>query len=395
MNDKNFLPYGRQSITDDDVSAVTETLKADWITRGPKVQEFEEAVAAYCGAKYAVAFNTGSSALEGATHAAEICQFDRVMTTPNTFVATIGPSIKRGATPVFVDIDLETGNFNLEHLKFSLEVPFSRGQQVVIPVHFGGIAIDMEKLSRAFIHPDSIVIEDAAHAIGSSYPDGQKVGCCAYSSMTVFSFHPVKTITTGEGGMVTTNDPKLYERLKRFRNSGIVKPEGHPEPWYYEVAEITGNENFTDFQAALGLSQLQRLDKIADQRRSLVARYRENLADIPHLKLFTEDYDALTCFHLMVMQIDFEAIGRTRSEVMEQFKEKGIGTQVHYIPVYRHPFFKKEKGDISAYFPNMEKYYAQALSFPLYPAMTNTDVDRVSEAMKEVMLSSNSRQSVQ
>lgn len=382
MNDQNFLPYGRQSITDDDLAAVTEALKADWITRGPKVQEFEEAVAAYCGAKYAVAFNNGSSALEAATHAARIGKYDRVITTPNTFVATIGPSIKRGATPVFVDIDLETGSLNLEQLRFSLEVPFSRGQQVVIPVHFGGMTVDMETLCRAFVHPDSIVIEDAAHALGSSYSDGQKVGCCAYSAMTIFSFHPVKTITTGEGGMVTTNDPQLYDRLVKFRNNGIVKPEESLEPWYYEVTELTGNENFTDFQAALGLSQLKRLDQIADQRRALVARYRERFADVPHVRLFTSAQDDRTCFHLMVVQIDFEAIGISRYELMEELKEKGIGTQVHYIPVYRHPFFKKEKGDISEYFPNMEKYYAQALSLPLFPTMASADVDRVVEGVK-------------
>ena len=386
MNDQNFIPYGRQSISDEDIHAVSEALRADWITRGPKVQEFEEAVAEYCGAKYAVAFNTGTSALDGAAYAAEICQYDRVITSPNTFVATIGPSIKRGATPIFVDIDLETGNLNLEQLKYTLEIPFSRGKQVVIPAHFSGIAVDMKKLSRTFIHPHSIVIEDAAHALGSSYPDGNKVGCCSYSTMTVFSFHPVKSITTGEGGMVTTNDHDLYERLRKFRNNGIVKADDPVDPWYYEVTELTGNENFTDFQAALGLSQLSRLDEIADKRRALVARYREGLNDVPHLKLFSSEKDLETCFHLMVAQVDFDAVGVSRSELMEQLKGKGIGTQVHYIPVYHQPFFKKEKGDISAYFPNMEKYYAQALSLPLFPAMSEADVDRVVEALKEAIL---------
>ncbi len=391
MNNEKFLPYGKQSINEQDIQAVADALRGDWITRGPKVEEFEEAVAEYCGARYAVAFSSGTSALHAAAHAAGIGTYDRVITTPNTFVATIGPAIQRGATPVFVDIDRDTGNLNLEQLKFSLEVPFSRGQQVVIPVHFSGIAVDMEAMSTAFVHPDSLVIEDAAHALGSSYPNGNKVGCCEFSAMTVFSFHPVKTITAGEGGIVTTNQSEYYEKLRQYRNNGIVKPNDHPHPWYYEVRELTGNFHLTDFQAALGLSQLGRLDTFAEKRRMLVKRYRERLDGLPHVSLFTEEFDADTCFHLMVVQIDFEAIGKSREEMMEQLSEKGIGTQVHYIPVYRHPFFKKEKGDVSAYFPNMEAYYAQTLSLPLFPEMEETDVDRVSSEVKECLARGSSR----
>ncbi|ADI37720.1 uncharacterized protein MJ1066 [Waddlia chondrophila 2032/99] len=377
MNKKTFLPYGRQSISDDDVQFVADALRSDWITRGSKVQEFEEAVAEYCGARYAVAFSSGTSALHAAAHAAKISPYDRVMTTPNTFVASIGPSILKGATPVFVDIDRDTGNLSLEQLKYTLEVPFTRGQQVVIPVHFGGIAVDMETLSKALVHPDSLVIEDAAHALGSSYPDGSKVGCCAYSAMTVFSFHPVKAITTGEGGMVTTNDFECYQALKQYRNNGIVKPENYPQPWYYEVEELTGNHHLTDFQAALGLSQLGRLDAFAEKRRVLVKRYRQQLKGLPYLSLFTDCADEDTCFHLMVVQIDFEALGKTREGLVEALEQKGIGTQVHYIPIYRHPFFKKKIKDVSAYFPNMEAYYSRALSLPLFAEMEESDVDCV------------------
>lgn len=385
MNDKNFLPYGRQSISDQDVRAVSDVLRSDWITRGPKVQEFEEAIAEYCGARYAVAFSTGSSALLAAAHVAGVGPYDRVITTPNTFVASIGPSIMKGATPVFVDIDRDTGNLSLEQLKYTLEVPFSRGQQVVIPVHFSGIAVDMEALSETFIHPDSLVIEDAAHALGSSYPDGSKVGCCAHSAMTVFSFHPVKAITTGEGGMVTTNDADYFQKLRQFRNNGIIKKEDHSLPWYYEVEELSGNYHLTEFQAALGLCQLARLDSIAEKRCSLVKRYRERLSGLPHLKLFNDQHDGRSCFHLMVVQIDFEKLGKPREELMEMLRKKGIGSQVHYIPVYRHPFFKKEKGDISAYFPEMEKYYAQALSLPLFYEMEEADVDRVATELESIL----------
>ncbi len=382
MNTDTFLPYGKQSITQEDVDVVTAALHSDWITRGPKVEEFEQAVAAYCGAEYAVAFTSGTAALMGACHAAGVGPNDRVITTPNTFVATVGAAARLGATPVFVDIDRSTGNINLDHLKHTVEVPSTRGQQVIIPVHFAGIAVDMARLDHSLVNPDSIVIEDAAHAIGSSYPDGKKVGCCAYSAMTTFSFHPVKTITSGEGGMVTTNDPELYHRLKRFRNNGIERLPDHPNPWHYDVTEITGNYNFTDMQAALGLSQLSRLDAFASKRRELILAYREAFRDVPHVKLFSADHDSATCYHLMVVQIDFEALEIPRSELMKALKEKGIGTQVHYIPVYRHSFFTKKSGDISQYFPEMETYFSQVLSLPLFPGMTAEDVNRVVDAIK-------------
>lgn len=348
------------------------------------MQAFEEAVAQYCGVKYAVAFSSGSSAMDAAMHAAKVSRYDRVISTPNTFVATIAPSIKRGATPVFLDIDRRTGNFNLEQLKYTLEVPFSRGQQVVIPVHFSGIAVDMEQLSCCLQNPLSVVVEDAAHALGSSYATGQRVGSCAFSGMTVFSFHPVKALTTGEGGMVTTNNLDYCERLKRFRNNGIVKVQDSSSPWLYDVAELTGNHNFTEFQAALGMSQLKRLDQYIEKRRKLVGHYRVQLRDIPYLKLFTDEMDLHTCFHLMVVQIDFDALGISRGDVMNRLSEKGIGTQVHYIPVYRHSFFKKRREDISGYFPNMEAYFAQALSIPLFPEMEFSDVERVVSAIRQI-----------
>jgi UDP-4-amino-4,6-dideoxy-L-N-acetyl-beta-L-altrosamine transaminase len=385
MSEKKFLPYAKQSVTTEDINAVIEAIGSDWITRGPMVEDFEEGIAEYCGAVYAVAFSSGSAALDAASHAAQVGAFDRVITTPNSFVATAGPAIRRGATPVFVDIDPKTGNLDLEQLKYTVETPSTRGKQVIIPVHFSGIAVDMESLNRSLVNPESIVIEDAAHALGSSYNDGQKVGCCFHSDMTVFSFHPAKTITTGEGGMVTTNDRELFERLREFRNNGIEKPLDHPDPWYYEVKALTGNFNFTDFQAALGLSQLNRLDATVLKRRELVTRYREKLKDVPHLCLFSEDSDDRTCHHLMIVQIDFDAYGISRSETMHRLLEKGIGTQVHYIPVYRHPFFKDKKGDISEYFPKMERYYAQALTLPLYSSMGLSDVDCVVSSLKNIL----------
>lgn len=386
----DFLPYAKQSIADEDIEAVAQALRSNAITRGPVVEAFEEAVAAYCGAKYAVAFTNGTAALFAACFAAETGPYDRLLTTPNTFIATAGAGIQFGATPVFIDIDRTTGNLDLEQLSYNLDYPSTRGKNVVIPVHFSGIPVDMEKLNRMIMDPNTVVIEDAAHAIGSCYISGAQVGSCENSDMTIFSFHPAKTITTGEGGMVTTNSAELYHRLKRYRNNGIEKsPEYFQQselyPGYYEVNEITGNFNFTDIQAALGLSQLKRLDQIVVSRRKLVAAYRERLQGLVGIKLFTEEYDSNTAFHLFVVQIDFSRFSVSRAEVMAKLKENQIGTQLHYIPLYRHPVIQSRSGDLSEYFPEMEGYYAEALSLPLYYGLTVDDVDRVVETLKKAI----------
>lgn len=390
MNTQPFLPYARQSIDAADAAAVSQAATCDIITRGPKVEAFEAAIAEYCGAKFGVAFNTGTTALIAACHAANVTAYDRILTTPNTFVASVIAGMHRGAAPVFVDIDRNTGNLNLDQVELNLTERFSRGRHIVLPVHFAGIAVDMQKMERMIQNPDSIIIEDAAHALGSEYPDGKRVGCCAYSDMTIFSFHPAKTITAGEGGMVMTNDAELAHRLRRFRNNGIERDPKFlqtPPPFdgYYEVAEMSGNYNFTECQAALGLSQFQRLDKFISKRRQLTAQYRELFRNFPHVKLFTDEHDARTAFHLCVVQIDFDAYNTTRGQVIKQLKDRNIGTQVHYIPVYKHPFFSNTHGDISPYFPEMEAYYAQALTLPLYYDLTQEDIERVVYTLKEVL----------
>lgn len=386
---KDYIPYARQSIDPADALEVSKALFSTTITRGPKVEAFEHAIAEYCGAKYAVAFSSGSAALLGAYHVVDTNKSDRVISTPNTFVSSIGTGVEYGATPVFVDIDRKTGNMDLEQVGFTLDIPRTRGRSIVVPVHFSGIPVDMKKLESLIKDPDAVIIEDAAHALGSQYQGGKKVGSCEWSHMTIFSFHPAKTITTGEGGMVTTNDETLFHRLKRFRNNGIERDskflEGEPAPWYYEVQELTNNYNFTELQAALGLSQLRRLDEFVQKRRKLVLAYRERLADIAHVSLFTNDYDSFTAFHLLVVQIDFKAYKTTRTEVMHKLKDNGIGSQLHYIPVYRHPYFKKACGDLSEYFPQMEAYYSQALSLPLYYDLNIEDVDRIVNILKSIL----------
>ncbi len=385
-----FLPYAKQSISTQDIEEVARALSGEWITRGPQVEAFEQEFASYCGATYAVAFNSGSAALAAAYFAAQVGPSDRLITTPNTFISTVGTGMQLGAQPLFIDIDRSTAGIDLEQLIFNANQPLSRGRPILAPVHFAGIPVDMQELDRRLTNPDVVVIEDAAHAVGSSYPrQGPKVGSCAWSHMTIFSFHPAKTLTTGEGGMVTTQSAELCHRLKLFRNNGIERDphylEGEAAPWYYEVQALTNNFNFTEGQAALGRSQLRRLNTFVSKRRALMQTYRRQLQAVPHVALLTAAFDEHVAFHLCVAQIDFAACGTTRSAVMEALKQKGIGTQVHYIPLYRHPYFKKGPVELTDYFPQTEGYYAQALSLPLFYDMTEDDVSRVVAALQEVL----------
>ena len=386
-----FLPYARQCVDEADIQSVATALRGEIITRGSHVEAFEKAISHYCRSKYAVAFSNGTTALMATYFAAEVTSYDRVISTPNSFIATVLPAIQLGIYPHFIDIDRSTGSFDLELLKQGLDFKSTRGKLVVLPVHFSGIAMDMQALYRTLYRcPEVVVIEDAAHALGSSYPTGEKVGSCVRSDMTIFSFHPAKTITTGEGGMVTTNDANLYHRLQLFRNNGIEREahylEGIANPGYYEVKSVTGNFHLTDFQAALGLSQLSKIDLFIKKRRKLVKLYRELLKDVPGILLLTDRSDRHTAFHLFVVQIDCAYYSITRETLMKQLEERNIGTQVHYIPLYRHPVLTcKKQADRKDYFPCMEDYYAQALSLPLYYELTEKDVRRICSELKNCL----------
>lgn len=385
----HMIPYAKQSISKDDIKAVSEVLKCDFITRGPVVKEFEKAISEYCDSRYAVAFNSATSGLIAACYAADVTPYDRIITSPNTFIATIAGGYYRGAEPVFVDIDHRTGNIDLELMKYSSEYISSRGRNIYIPVHFSGIPVDMEKVEKMITDPDSVVIEDAAHALGSKYKDGSRVGSCRYSDMTVFSFHPAKNITSGEGGVVTTNCERFYHRLCQFRDNGIIRdPEhfvGEAKPWYYEVQDVTGNYHMTDIHAALGLSQFKRLDTFADKRRKLMQVYRDLLKDVEVVQFLDVENDENVMFHLCVVLIDFSALGLTKSDVMVKLREEGVGTQVHYIPLYRHPFFTKQHRQVDEYFPEMEKYYERCLSLPLYYDLSERDVKKVVKVLKKTL----------
>lgn len=385
----NHIPYAKQSINEGDIEEVAKALSQEMITRGPTVEAFEKAVAAYCGASYAVAFNSGTTALYATAFAGRVDGNDVCLTTPNSFVASTGAFVFNGATPIFLDIDRTTGNMDLTNVVYNLEQKKSRGKTVIVPVHFSGIPVDMEQLEFMVKDPNTLVIEDAAHALGSSYKDGTKVGSCKWSHMTIFSFHPAKQITTGEGGMVLTNDEELFNRLKFYRNNGIVREGkqliGNVAPGYCEIHDLTGNFHLTDFQAALGISQLSRLDQIVAARKKLMNEYRKLFKEIPQIKMFTSEFDDLVSFHLAVVQIDFKALGLSRELVMEKLKEKGIGTQYHYIPIYRHPYFTNSMGDISDYFPEMETYYKEGLTLPLYTDLTTKEVQDIVKTLKEIL----------
>jgi UDP-4-amino-4,6-dideoxy-L-N-acetyl-beta-L-altrosamine transaminase len=379
-----FLSYGRQCIEADDIQAVSEALSRPLITRGPAVQEFEQGIAEYVGAQHAVAFSSGSAALCGAYSALDVGERTRVLTSPVTFAATVTGAMAAGAQPVLVDVDPATGNMDLDELFVNLDEPVGRGIRIVTPVHYAGVAMDMARVRDEIRGERTFVIEDAAHALGSEYPCGARVGCCTYSEMTVFSFHPVKNITSAEGGMVTTNDGQLADRLRRFRNSGI-EPLPDLGPWMYDIVEVSSNHHLTDIQAALGLSQLKKLPTFAQRRRELMGWYRELLEGGTVVDAV---YDSRTAYHLCAAQIDFEGRGISRVDVMNGLKERGIGTQVHYVPLYNLSIMQEANIDLREFFPGAEAFYSKELTLPLFVGMTKEDVQRVCTALSEVLAGS-------
>lgn len=383
------ISYGRQWIDQRDIDEVTKVLKSDFLTQGPYVEKFEQALCRYTGAKYCVAVSNGTAALHLAVLALQIKPGAQGITSPNTFLATANAFIYGGLTPRFVDIDPQTFNLDLGELKKSL----NKQTKLIIPVHFAGQPVDMRKVKSIIKGRELFVIEDASHAIGSKYADGSRIGSCRYSTMTTFSFHPVKTITTGEGGAVMTNDKKIYERLRLLRTHGMTKDASklavNPGPWYYEMQTLGFNYRLTDFQAALGVSQLKKLGRFKKRRREIVAQYDRAFANLPNVMAPIEEKGVESAFHLYVLRVDFEALGVSRNFVMTQLKKQGIGTQVHYIPVHLQPYYQNCFGYKPGDFPVCEKYYEQALSLPLYPAMTNRDVAFVIRAVKEIARSKN------
>ena len=383
------IPYGRQWVEEKDIRAVVNVLKSDYLTQGPVIEQFESAVAEYCGVKYAVAVSSGTSALHIACLAAELGKGDILWTSPNTFVASANCALYCDAKPDFVDIDPHTYNISVDAMKAKLYEAEKNDSlpKVIVPVHIAGQSCDMEQIYHLGKDYNFTIIEDACHAIGGSYK-GMKIGSCKFSDMTVFSFHPVKIVTTGEGGMVLTNKDDLYQKLIRLRTHGITRDnqfmEGESDgPWYYQQIELGMNYRMTDIQAALGLSQLDRIDEFIVRRRELVRRYNELFSGFP-LTIPWQCSDAHSAFHLYVVRLKLDKIKKTRKEVFEELREKGIGVNVHYIPVHTQPYYRR-LGFSCGQFPEAEKYYEEAITLPLYPLMTEKEQHKVIDSLREVL----------
>ncbi|MEJ9151456.1 MULTISPECIES: UDP-4-amino-4,6-dideoxy-N-acetyl-beta-L-altrosamine transaminase [Bacillus] len=374
---KTFLSYGRQWITDEDIEAVVEVLKSSFLTQGPKIQEFERKVADYVGAKYAVAFSNGTAALHGACFAAGIGKGDEVITTPITFAATSNAVLYCGGKPVFADIDKRTYNIDPQEIRTHI----TPNTKAIIPVDFTGQPVDMDAIMEIAREHDLIVIEDGAHALGAEYK-GQKVGTRAH--MTMFSFHPVKPVTTAEGGIIVTDSKEYYEKLKRFRSHGIIKENLSRDegPWYYEMVDLGYNYRMTDLQAALGISQMDKLDRFIERRREIVNMYNEAFKTMDAVILPHQLEETKSGWHLYILQLKLDKLKRSRREIFERLRADNIGVHVHYIPVYWHPYYQK-LGYKKGLCPTAEQWYEQALTLPIFPKMTDEDVHDVVEAVKK------------
>ena len=376
MEELFMIPYGRQTIDEDDINAVVDVLKSDYLTTGPKIAEFEQAVASYTGAKYAVAISNGTSALHAACLAAGIGRGDEVITTPLTFAASANCVLYCGGTPVFADVDPYTYNIDPEDIRKKI----TDKTKAIIAVHLAGQPCDMDEIHSIAQEHNLIVIEDGAHALGSVYK-GKKVGCL--SDMTTFSFHPVKPITTGEGGMIMTDNGELYKRLVLFRSHGITRDESmmtrNEGPWFYQQLDLGYNYRITDIQCALGCSQMRKLDKFLKRRRELAERYNNAFIECDNIVIPYQLPDTQSGWHLYIVQVK----NHDRKQVFETLRDKGIGVNVHYIPVYMHPYYQ-EHGYRDVHCANAEEIYSHIISLPLYPGLTDDQQDYVIDTLKQL-----------
>ena len=384
-----MIPYGRQFIDDEDIQEVIKSLKSDFITQGPKIKEFESALCEYTEAKYAVAVSNGTAALHISCLAAGIRHNHEVITSPITFVASANCILYCGGKPVFADVQEDTINIDPEEI----ERKITRNTKAVIPVHFAGHPCDLEEIYAIAKKNNLIVIEDACHALGAEYK-GSKIGSCKYSDMTVFSFHPVKSITTGEGGAVLTNNKKLYEKLLMLRNHGITKDPtkftiNHQlstindyGSWYYEMQELGFNYRLTDFQCGLGLSQLKKLDKFIQRRREIVEIYNKELSKIDEIILPKERPYVKSSWHIYYIRLkNFQK----RKKVFERLRKKGIGVQVHYIPVHLQPYYRNNFGYKEGDYPKAENYYNSTITLPLFVKLNKKQINYILNKIKEAI----------
>lgn len=378
----SYLAYGKQAIDDEDIEAVVEILKGDYLTTGPSVTKFEEEVAQYVGAVYSVAVSNGTAALHMAMFGCGIEPGDEVIVTPMTFAASSNAILYMGATPVFADIDERTLNIDVK----SVESKITDKTRAIVAVDFAGQPVDLEEIMKIADKYQLMVIEDGAHSLGSQYQN-KKIGNLA--DVTTFSFHPVKPITTGEGGMATTNNPEIYRRMKMFRTHGITREYGElveldQGDWYYEQQILGYNYRLTDIQAALGISQLHKIDQFIKKRREIVDQYNEAFKNLKGIKTPYEKNDRKSGCHIYVVRIDFNYVKTTRKQIYEALKAENIGVNVHYIPVYYHPCYK-ELGYKKGTCPVAEQVYEEIITLPLFPSMTQQDVLDVIRAVNKVL----------
>jgi len=378
------IPYSHQSIDANDIRKVAEALKSDWITQGPKVREFEESLAGYCGARFAVAFSSGTAALHAAYSAAGLSNEHEIITSPITFLATANSSLFLGARPVFVDIEANTGNIN----PLLIDQAITEQTKAIVPVHFSGHPVELDEIGKIAKKYSLLLIEDACHALGAKYKN-TTIGDCRYSDMVIFSFHPVKSITTGEGGAVLTNNEEFCNKLIMFRHHGITKDRKIFQnksdavgEWYHEMQCLGYNYRLTDIHSALGISQLRKIDRFIQRRREIVEAYAEAFRDNEFFDTPVEKSYAKSAWHLYPIRLK-DKYKRTKAEIFAKLRERGLGVQVHYIPVYLQPYYQQldyKRGLC----PNAEDFYQREISIPIYPAMTDEDVNYVIETIFSV-----------
>jgi len=382
------LPYGRQSISDADIKAVSDVLKGDWITQGPRIETFEQAVASQVSAEFGVAVSSGTAALHSACLAAGLGEGDEAIVPTLTFAATAAAVRLAGAEVRIADIDSETLGLSAESAAKCL----SEATKAILPVDFAGLPCDWTDLLELAASQDLITIDDAAHALGATY-QGKPVGGIA--DMTCFSFHPVKAITTAEGGMILANDANFNQKLRSIRNHGIIRDSQYfsgenrksseGEPWYYEVQDVGLNYRISDIQCALGLSQLARLDDFVSKRRTIAARYSDAFGQSELIRPRPKFDDRSSAWHLYVIELNLDALKCDRAAVFLALRERGLGVQVHYVPLHRHPYYQTRYGLTPEMFPNAEQYYQSAISLPLFPEMTDSDADYVIDSVLQTL----------
>lgn len=384
-----MIPYGRQDITSEDIEEVIKVLNSDFLTQGPLLPKFEKSISTYCGVSYAYAMNSATSALHIACMALEVGRGDIVWTAANTFAASSNCALYCNASIDFVDIDPVSYNMSISDLKSKLQLAETEGclPKVLIPVHMTGQSCEMSEIFELSKKYGFKIIEDASHAIGGKYLNNP-IGCCKYSDITVFSFHPVKIITTGEGGMAVTNNENLAQKISLLRSHGITRDSNlmskEDGPWYYEQIDLGYNYRMTEIQGALGLSQMNRLDEYIKRRHDIANFYNESLSELP-LQIPKQFKDSFSSFHLYVIRLNLSMIESSHKDIFESLRKDNILVNLHYMPVYLHPYYKNNLGFKSGHCPEAEKYYSEAISIPMFPTLSNEDQLVVVNALKKYL----------